>query len=202
MEELAGSSSLTVRQVKEWGEIFTGFEGRNRYAVLAPSGELIFAAGEEGGSLLARWFLKAWRPFTLQVLACKDRSSVLRIQSPFRFYFREVSVYDADGRLLGVVKRRFALLRRIYSVQDASGRECCRLFGPILHPWTFEIRDGRGVHGKITKKWSGLLKEGFTDADDFGVLFPAEWDPEIKAVLLGAVFLIDFVHFEDKGKHG
>jgi len=72
------------------------------------------------------------------------------------------------------------------------------LFGPILHPWTFEIREGEEVFGKITKKWSGLLKEGFTDADNFGVTFPADWPNEIKAILLGAVFLIDFVHFEDK----
>ena len=43
------------------------------------------------------------------------------------------------------------------------------------------------------------MKEGFTDADNFGVMFPAEWDVELKALFLGAVFLIDFVHFENKG---
>ena len=45
------------------------------------------------------------------------------------------------------------------------------------------------------------MKEGFTDADHFGVMFPAEWDVELKARFLGAVFLIDFVHFENKGKN-
>lgn len=55
--------------------------------------------------------------------------------------------------------------------------------------------------GKITKKWSGLLKEGFTDADNFGVVFPREWDIGLKAFFLGSVFLIDFVHFENKGKN-
>jgi len=43
------------------------------------------------------------------------------------------------------------------------------------------------------------MKEGFTDADSFGVTFPADWDVELKALLLGAVFLIDFVHFENRG---
>ena len=41
--------------------------------------------------------------------------------------------------------------------------------------------------------------EGFTDADNFGVSFPAEWDKNVKALFLSAVFLIDFVHFENTG---
>ena len=53
--------------------------------------------------------------------------------------------------------------------------------------------------GKITKKWSGLLKESVTDADNFGINFPKGIDLGKKAILLGAVFLIDFVHFENKG---
>ncbi len=52
---------------------------------------------------------------------------------------------------------------------------------------------------KRTKKWSGLMKEGFSDADNFCVTFPQEWDIELKALFLGAVFFIDFVHFENKG---
>jgi uncharacterized protein YxjI len=100
---------------------------------------------------------------------------------------------------LGTIKREFSLLRRIYSVFDLNGKKIFQLFGPILHPWTFEIRDDSKEYGKITKKWSGLLKEGFTDADNFGVTFPNDWPNEQKALFLGAVFLIDFVHFEDKG---
>jgi hypothetical protein len=83
-------------------------------------------------------------------------------------------------------------------VLNSSGEEVYQLFGPILHPWTFQIRNDGGEYGKITKKWSGLLKEGFTDADNFGMIFPAEWDTKLKALFLGAVFLIDFVHFENK----
>ena len=81
---------------------------------------------------------------------------------------------------------------------DNSGQEIFKLFGPILHPWTFNIlKDGNEI-GKITKKWSGLGKEAFTDADNFGVTFPIDLPLEQKSILLGAVFLIDFVHFEDK----
>lgn len=54
--------------------------------------------------------------------------------------------------------------------------------------------------GKIQKKWSGLFKELYTDADNFGVEFPANATPTQKAILFGATFLIDFMYFEDNQK--
>ena len=198
MERLSSISSLVVSQQKEWGEILTGFETKNRYAVSDESGSRLYLAAEEAGSTLLRLFLKGLRPFTIAVLT-EDGQVVLRVMRPFRFYFHRAEVVDSRGQSLGVIERRFSVLRRIYSVLDSSGEEVFQLFGPILHPWTFQIRNDGVEYGKITKTWSGLLKEGFTDADNFGVMFPAEWDVKLKALFLGAVFLIDFVHFENKG---
>ncbi|HDZ62122.1 MAG TPA: scramblase [Nitrospirae bacterium] len=198
MERLSSISSLVVSQQKEWGEILTGFETKNRYVVSDISGNRLYLAAEESGSILLRWFLKALRPFTISVLT-EDGQVILRVIRPFRFYFHRAEIVDSQGQLIGVIERRFSILRRIYSVLDSSGTEIFKLFGPLLHPWTFQIRNNEVEYGKITKKWSGLLKEGFTDADNFGVTFPAEWDVKLKALFLGTVFLIDFVHFENKG---
>jgi uncharacterized protein YxjI len=198
MQELVSAAGLVVSQRKEWGEILSGFETKNRYAVQDLSGNLIYQAAEEDGSMLLRMFLKALRPFSMAILT-EGGQPVLRVERPFRFYFHRAEVKDASGRLLGSIERRFSLVRRMYSVSDASGREAFELFGPLLHPWTFQIRQDGMECGKITKKWSGLGKEMFTDADNFAVTFPAEWPVEVKALFLGAVFLIDFVHFENKG---
>ncbi len=200
MERLLSISSLVVSQQKEWGEILTGFETKNRYAISDVSGSRLYLAAEEAGSTLLRWFLKALRPFTIAVLT-ENGQVILRVIRPFRFYFHRADVVDSQGQTIGAIERRFSVLRRIYSVLDSSGEEVFQLFGPILHPWTFQIRNDGIEYGKITKKWSGLLKEGFTDADNFGVMFPAEWDVKLKALFLGAVFLIDFVHFENKGNN-
>jgi uncharacterized protein YxjI len=198
MEELASVDGLMVSQRKEWGEILSGFETKNKYAILDPTGRTLYLAAEEGGSLLLRMFLKALRPFTIAVQS-EGGQPVLRAVRPFRFYFHKMDVYDARGQRLGTIQRRFSLLRRIYAVFDGSGREIFELFGPILHPWTFQIKRDGVEYGKITKRWSGLMKEAFTDADRFGVVFPPDWDVAIKGLFLGAVFLIDFVHFENKG---
>lgn len=44
--------------------------------------------------------------------------------------------------------------------------------------------------GKISKKWSGLAREIFTDADNFGISFPLDLAVRMKAVMIGACFLI------------
>ena len=44
--------------------------------------------------------------------------------------------------------------------------------------------------GDITKQFSGLIRELYTTADNFGVKFPIDLSVNMKAILLGAVFLI------------
>ncbi len=200
MERLAPTNALMIQQQKEWGEILTGFETKNRYVVRDATGRDLYYAAEEAGSALLRIFLKTLRPFDLYV-ASPDNQIIIHVKRPFRFYFHRIDVFNGQGQRIGSIEKRFSFLRRIYSVMDRNGREAYRLFGPILHPWTFEIKQGDRVLGKITKKWSGLLKEGFTDADNFGVTFPSELNVRIKALFMGAVFLIDFVHFENSGNN-
>lgn len=53
-----------------------------------------------------------------------------------------------------------------------------------------KTRDESRSVGRISKQWGGLLREALTDADDFGLQFPLDLDVKVKAVLLGATFLI------------
>ncbi len=197
---VAGASYLKVSQVKEWGEILTGFETRNKYVVRDEQGQPLILAAEDstglGGAFLRMW-LKALRPFTMTLMD-QGGNVFLKLRRPFRFMFHRIEVEDAHGRPLGAVERRFSLLRRIYEVMDAGGQSRLTLFGPVFRPWTFEIRRGDEVMGKIQKKWSGLGREMFTDADNFGVEFYPGLDPDDRLLLLAAVFLIDFVHFENR----
>jgi hypothetical protein len=51
-------------------------------------------------------------------------------------------------------------------------------------------KDGTVEVGKISKQWTGFVREAFTDTDNFGVNFPMDLDVKMKAVMLGACFLI------------
>ena len=199
MDKLAAVSEVVIIQEKELGEALTGFERKNRYAVRDPAGSKLYTAVETGNSWIGRQFLKANRPFTVELSDPFDAdvtSSVLRVERPFRWYFHEVSVTDASGRLLGSLRREFSLLQRIYSVTMPSGDKSYSLFGRLLRPWTFEIRKHGQPGGMIRKKWGGVFREAVTDADTFSLEFDPSMNVDEKAFFLGAVFLIDFVHFE------
>lgn len=195
--DFEGIKQLVISQKKEWGEILTGFEVGNKYSILNSDGSEIMRAFEQKSNWLMRQFLKGARPFTI-VLTDTNNSPVLKVKRFFRFIFHEAEVFDKNDQLIGRIKKQFTFFRRVYKVTDPSGVELFELFGPVLHPWTFKIIEGGNEVGKITKKWSGMLKESFTKADNFGAEFPGEWDVKKKKVASGAVFLIDFVHFEFK----
>jgi len=195
MERLQYLDALAVRQKKEWGEILTGLETCNRYAVIDAQGQEIYHVAEEPGMMLSRLFLKAWRPFKMSISSIEGQA-VLNIDRPFRWYFHEVAVFTTAGEKLGTIRREFAWLQRIYRVLDHDDNQVFRIVGPFIHPWTFNVFQNGQQVGKISKRWSGLGKEMFTDADNFGLTFPAGTDVKSKALLLSALFLIDFVHFE------
>ena len=201
MEKLEAIGDLVVRQRKEWGEIITGFETRNRYSIEDVHGQQLYVAAEASGSTMMRIFLRSLRPFTIGIFSGSSDTMLLKITRHFRWYFHRVEVEDDQGESLGVVERQFSILNRKYAVSRDGGLEDYYIEGPLLSPWTFYIKDSKGEeHGKIIKKWSGLFKEPFSDADNFGVTWPAQWDARFKSLMLGAVFLIDFIHFENKAQ--
>jgi hypothetical protein len=196
---LAAEDRLSVKQQVERLEAWTGIETANAYAVKSDTGNVLFHAVEESGSV-KDFFIRNWlesaRPFTMR-LETLHGETALMLRRPFRFFFWEIEVLDVLGRRVGLVQRQFAVLNSLYTVTGRNPTERYEIFGPLFRPWTFKIRRQGQECGLISKKWSGLAKEVFTDADSFGIEFPKGISAELKAVFLGAVFLIDFAHFED-----
>ena len=205
METLIGNRSrLLVQQTKEWGEILLGFETRNRFEIRDEDGTTIGYAAEEGGgfgTVLLRNLFGRWRAAKVHIYDTGGKE-LGRGEKSFRFYFHRMEVYDG-GQKIGAVQRRFSILHRIFTIEDAAGREILTIKSPFLRIWTFKLlAEGKEV-GRISKRWGGLLKEVFTDADLFGVEFTHREIPmELKKLLLVAVFLVDFVCFEGNTKKG
>ena len=82
------------------------------------------------------------------------------------------------------------------ALYSPSGELLATLRGPFFKPWTFHIEQNGQEVGLIQKRWSGLGKEIFTDADNFGVDLQQVSDPRLKLLAFAAVVLIDIVHFE------
>lgn len=62
---------------------------------------------------------------------------------------------------------------------------------------TFNYSESSTPVGSISKKFSGLIQELFTDADNFEVFFPEDATPEDKLMILGTTLMIDYRYFED-----
>lgn len=196
---LENAEALSVRQKKEWGEILTGWETRNRYEISDGSGQALFFAGETGGRLgavLLRAFLRNRRPFHMEIRN-PSGEVVLDLDRPWRWFFATLEVSNR-GRLLGRIEQRFRLFSRHYEVLGADGELLATIEGPFFRPWTFMIRREGTEAGSIRKKWSGLGREMFTDADNFRVELAPGLDSLLRQLILGATFLIDFVHFENR----
>ena len=107
-------------------------------------------------------------------------------------------MHDNFGNILGYITQQWSLFRPLFKIKNANGETVLRIEGPVC---TFSMcgsdvkfkvlsRDSTVQVGTICKQWSGLLNELLTDADHFCISFPMDLDVNIKAVLLGAVFLI------------
>lgn len=201
---LAQAPRLVVKQKRNVLETFTGVEARGRFAVYTEQGGFTAGFAEHGegaGAFLARWFLKASRPFTMGLYPAEHPNQpLLTLHRPWRWLFAELEVREAaTGRALGRIRQRFSLLRKRLDVEGPDGRPLARLTGPILKPWTVLVEVGpesspREV-GRIEKKWGGFLKEAFTDADTFLVTLPAQ-DAQLRQLVLAAAVLVDFLWFE------
>lgn len=198
MDSLMNYNRLLVFQEKAWAEAFTGIEVKNSYTIANENGEPLFKALEEGGSFFMRMFLRSMRPFTVNIYDLQN-NLVLSLKRPFKWFFHHLNVFSKDGAQIGSVSWKFRFVLKEYSVKDNMGSELFILKSPLMNPWTLKIISPNfGEEGMIQKKWTGMAKEIFTRADNFMLEFPSSWAKEKRALLLGAVFLIDFVHFERK----
>ena len=126
----------------------------------------------------------------------RDGDYIMFLDKKFAFFQHQMEVCDGNKRYLGSVTRNLSIMRD-YTIENSAHRPIFQIKGPIWRPWTFDIFQGEVKKGSIQKQWSGFFKEALTDADNFSVIFPEEWDGDKRSLLMAACILIDFIHFEN-----
>lgn len=191
-------SQVFVHQSREWGEIITGFETRNKYKVLDETGQPIgFIAEQRNGLMgaLLRFMLRSHRPMHIKVWN-QNREELLDIQRPFHFFFSDMTVCS-EGQELGIIRQRFGIIFKKYDLVDQHGKIFARVRSPLWRLWTFKIFDSRdNEKGIITKKWGGFMREIFTDEDKFKVEFQ-KFSALEKALIFATAITIDLDYFEE-----
>lgn len=202
MKTLFGESKfIVIRQIREMLEIAIGWETANKYEILNEGGQKTgYAAERRAGILdaLMKNVLKSHRPLSIDVWD-EEKNLALTGKRPFYFFFSDLEVRDQNGSLVGEIKTRFGVIKRKYDLLDGRGKVFARIESPRWRLWTFFIKDHIGADaGKISKKWGGVLREVFSDSDQFALdISQRPWSGEEKAVLLFAGLSIDLDFFEE-----
>ncbi len=206
---LENVSVILVRQRRELGELL-GFETRNKYSIEREDGAILgYAAEQQKGILgfLLRQFIGHWRRFHFTIFD-SQRQSALHAEHPFRFLFQRMELFsapqDQGGVRLGAIQQRFGVLRKKIDIEDARGEVLFRIESPIWRIWTFPVYRWSNEKAdqelaRISKKWGGLLKEAFLDADTFRVEFlSASLRQEHRLLILASALFVDLQYFEKK----
>ncbi|CAH1982615.1 unnamed protein product [Acanthoscelides obtectus] len=208
LEYLTMIDQLLVHQKVEMLEALTGFETKNKFTVKNNLGQKVYYAAESN-DWLTRNCCGHLRPFDMKIYD-NYKNEVIHLHRPlacdsccFPCCLQSMEVSAPPGTIIGTVEQEWSLLCPSYAIKNASGETVLRIEGPFC---TFSIcgdvefkimsSDGQVQVGKISKQWSGMIREYFTDTDYFGISFPMDLDVRMKAVMLGACFLIDAMFFE------
>jgi len=115
------------------------------------------------------------------------------------------------GAYLGYVRENYSFFVPVLSIFDADDNEIYRIVGECCGcaNYSFNIFDQAHLNsdndadscGVIQRRWAGISKELFGDADNFFVTFPVSATPAHRALFLGATFLIDFLYFARKNNN-
>jgi len=177
-------------------------ETRNRYRISDAAGRPIgYAAEEQTGWLgfIFRQLFGHWRTFEIHFYN-NARQTVLHAVHPFRFYFSRLEIYNSRQQLIGAIQKRFSLLTKKFSVEDGRGVPILEVASPVWKLWTFPFMANGEEVASVSKKWSGILSEGFTDKDNFRVEFTSDaLGNDARNVVLAAAIYVDLNYFEKKG---
>lgn len=199
-------SEFYIKQSKEWLEIFTGWEAKNKYRVCDKVGVQIGWVLETGTGFLyqiKKFFLRSHRPLNVNFLDM-DGKRFLHFHREFFWIWSDLYVEDNHGKKLGSVHRRFAFFHKKYDLCNAAGRTLGMIESPFWSIWTFKVTDERDFEiGSINKKWGGFLKEMFSDADSFQVKVNPNDSEIMNSLIMSAAISIDIDYFDNNtGKSG
>uniref|UniRef100_A0A8B9TJ46 Phospholipid scramblase n=1 Tax=Anas platyrhynchos TaxID=8839 RepID=A0A8B9TJ46_ANAPL len=172
---------LTKLLIPYYFSVFLGFESNNKYEIKNTLGQRIYFAVEDT-DCCTRNFCGPSRPFTIRrPLRCSSCC--------FPCCLQEIEIQAPPGTPVGYVVQNWHPCLPKFTIQDERRMDVLKISGPCVVCSCCEDVNFEVCNAKIVCVY--LLSDSLTiTADNFGVAFPMDLDVKIKAVMIGACFLI------------
>ncbi|CAH1776138.1 unnamed protein product, partial [Owenia fusiformis] len=189
LEYLTQIDQILVHQQVELLEMMTGFETQNKYQVKNSLGQQVYFANEES-DMCMRQCCGPQRGFTMHITDNLGQE-VIRCHREFKCCAgccwcagsdccaMELIVEAPPGQVVGSVKQACSPCPPRFDIKDANEQKIFDVEGPVCmcqgpccawdQDFVVKSADQAQEVGKISKQWTGFVKEYFTNADNFGV---------------------------------
>jgi uncharacterized protein YxjI len=175
----------------------------NEYRIFDAQGNEIGVIRQEGQST-ARKVLRLVSKvdqFLTHKLSVYDRSGgkVVELTRPAKFLTSTVHVSDGQGRDVGKIVQQNVVGKKRFALQTPAGEDVGSINAENWRSWDFTIQDRSGLEvGRITKKWAGILKEGFTTADNYILNVTGMVSPDLRLMILASAAGVDLALKQDE----
>jgi uncharacterized protein YxjI len=171
-------------------------EMTNEYRILDPEGEEVGAIRQEGQSKAKKLLrlvtsLDQFLTHRLSVYE-HDGTKLLEIVRPAKVFKSTLQIRDAGGRDAGSIVQENIVGKKHFALRGPAGEQLGSIDAENWRAWDFAVHDAGGAEvARITKKWAGFLREGFTTADHYALDVTGPTSPELRFVLVASAAAID-----------
>jgi uncharacterized protein YxjI len=171
-------------------------EMNNEYAILDEHGTQIGKVRQEGQSTVKKLvrFVADVDQFLTHRLAIydDDGSKVLELVRPAKIFKSTLQVNDGAGVSRGRIVQQNIVGKKRFALEDEGGRVLGSIDAENWRSWDFAVHDEQGQEvARITKRWSGALREVFTTADHYMVQVTGAPSRELRLLIVAAASAID-----------
>lgn len=121
-----------------------------------------------------------------------DGQQVLMLERPAKLMKSKIKVSDAAGTERGAILQDNLVGKKHFLLVDGNGDRIGSIDGENWMSWDFAIHDNSGSEvGRITKKWAGILKEGYTAADTYILQIEADVSLDLRLLMFASAAGLD-----------
>lgn len=189
-----GGGTLFTESVLVVSQMAKLLEINAEYAVYDQNGQHPGSVREVGQSLMKRALAvrhDGHRTHRLQV-SDADGRMLITLTRPAKVVRSKVIVRDASGAEIGqILQKGLGIIGKVRFVLQAGGRTLGSINAEGWDAWLFNIQDATGVEvARITKTWSGLVKEMFTKGDTYVVQIHRALEEPLRSLVVSAALLL------------